>query len=538
MGKMEHIVAYITGAANGIGKAVAEKIVGHGGKVILADTSCKASKMAESMGDKAVFVCVDVRLEQDIKESIKCAKDKFGGVNVLVNSAGILAHEYLYDFKEKKPHSVENFKNQFDVNVWGTFNVTRLMVGLMAENKPDANNQKGVVINLASTMAFEPPGHMVVYGSTKSAIVGMTVPMARGLASQGIRVVCVCPGYIKTPMIDVIDQEEKKKIISMKLTPKRLGKSEEIAHLVKACIENPIINAENIRIDMGYRFCQHIVAYITGAANGIGKAVAEKIVGHGGKVILADTSCKASKMAESMGDKAVFVCVDVRLEQDIKESIKCAKDKFGGVNVLVNSAGILAHEYLYDFKEKKPHSVENFKNQFDVNVWGTFNVTRLMVGLMAENKPDANNQKGVVINLASTMAFEPPGHMVVYGSTKSAIVGMTVPMARGLASQGIRVVCVCPGYIKTPMIDVIDQEEKKKIISMKLTPKRLGKSEEIAHLVKACIENPIINAENIRIDMGYRFCQADEFWKDMKKDKSKNNVLTVNKVVSSPNTNG
>lgn len=263
---------------------------------------------------------------------------------------------------------------------------------------------------------------------------------------------------------------------------------------------------------------EHIVAYVTGAANGIGKAVAEKIVAHGGKVILADVSCKASKMAESMGDKAVFVCVDVRMEQDIKDSIKCAKEKFGGVNVLVNSAGILNHEYIYNFKEKKPHSVENFKNMFDVNVWGMFNVTRLMVGLMAENKPDANNQKGVVINLTSTMAYDPPGHMVAYGGTKSAIAGMTVPLARGLAPQGIRVVGICPGYIKTPMTDPIDEEEKKQILMMKLSPKRLGKSEEIAHLIKACIENPIINAENIRIDMGYRFCQAD-VWKDAKKEK-------------------
>ncbi|XP_017796722.1 PREDICTED: 3-hydroxyacyl-CoA dehydrogenase type-2-like [Habropoda laboriosa] len=256
MGKMQHIVAYITGGANGIGKAIAEKILCEGGKVVLADISCNGAKVAESMGEKALYTCTDVRIEKDVLDSMKCVKDKFGGVNVLINSAGVAGYEALYDFKNKKPHSIEMYRCLFDTNVWGLFNVTRLMVGLMAENKPDANQQRGVIINLSSMMAYEPPPTMVAYGSTKSAVSGMTVPMARGLAQSGIRVVGICPGYIESPMTAVQKPEEKKHWVTMKLTPKRYGTCEEVAHLIQACIENPLINAENIRIDMGFRYSQ------------------------------------------------------------------------------------------------------------------------------------------------------------------------------------------------------------------------------------------------------------------------------------------
>ena len=145
-----------------------------------------------------------MRLEKDVLESIECAKAKFGGVNVLINSAGVVGYENIYDFKNKKPHSVDLYRCVFETNVWGLFNVTRLMVGLMAKNKPDSNQQRGVIINLSSTMAYEPPPGLVAYGATKSAVSGMTIPLARGLASQGIRVVTICPGYIDSPMTGVL----------------------------------------------------------------------------------------------------------------------------------------------------------------------------------------------------------------------------------------------------------------------------------------------------------------------------------------------
>ncbi|KAK2581816.1 hypothetical protein KPH14_002285 [Odynerus spinipes] len=253
---MKHIVAYITGGANGIGKAVTEKVLCQGGKVVIADIAQSGAKFAECMGERCLFTCTDVRVEKDVVDSLKCAKNKFGGINVLVNSAGISGYEMIYDFKARKPHSAEFFKRVFDVNVWGLFNVTRLAVGLMAENKPDVNKQRGVIVNISSTMAYEPPPGLIAYGATKSAVSGMTIPLARGVAEKGIRVIGVAPSFTDTNMTASISAEDKKKWIMMNLTPKRFGTCDEVAHLVQTVIENPLINGEVLRINMAWRYCQ------------------------------------------------------------------------------------------------------------------------------------------------------------------------------------------------------------------------------------------------------------------------------------------
>ncbi|XP_066592204.1 3-hydroxyacyl-CoA dehydrogenase type-2-like [Prorops nasuta] len=253
---MKHVIAYITGGACGIGKAVAENIVCQGGKVVIADISCEGPKFAASLGEKALFTCTDVRSEKDVKESIECVRKKFGGINVLVNSAGVLGYERIYDFKKCKPHSMELYRCIFDTNAWGTFNVTRLMAGLIAENQLDCNKQRGVIINIASMLAVEAPPGLVAYGASKAAVVGMTMPIARALAEKGIRVNSVGPGFIHTLMTDDLKGDQKKYWASMNLTPKRFGEPEEVAHLVQSIIENPIINGEFIRVDMGWRYSQ------------------------------------------------------------------------------------------------------------------------------------------------------------------------------------------------------------------------------------------------------------------------------------------
>ena len=145
-----------------------------------------------------------MRLEKDVLESMECAKTKFGGVNVLINSADVIGYENIYDFKNKKPHSANLYRRVSETNVWSLVNVTRLMVGLMTKNKQDSNQQRGVIINLPSTMAYEPPPGLVAYDITKSAVSGMTIPLTRGLALQRIRVITICLGYIDSPMTGML----------------------------------------------------------------------------------------------------------------------------------------------------------------------------------------------------------------------------------------------------------------------------------------------------------------------------------------------
>ncbi|XP_043502302.1 3-hydroxyacyl-CoA dehydrogenase type-2-like [Polistes fuscatus] len=165
-----HIVAYVIGGSNGISKALAEKI------------RCQ------------------VRIKRDIVESLKCAKSRFGSINILVNNTSVSDYEMIYDFKGKKPHSVELFKRVFVVNVWGLFNVIRLAFGLMAENKPDVNKQRSVIVNLSSTMAYKASPGMIAYNATKSAVSSMMMSLARNVTKKGIRVVGVAPGFINTKM--------------------------------------------------------------------------------------------------------------------------------------------------------------------------------------------------------------------------------------------------------------------------------------------------------------------------------------------------
>ncbi|XP_020721116.2 3-hydroxyacyl-CoA dehydrogenase type-2 [Bombus terrestris] len=131
-----------------------------------------------------------------------------------------------------------------------------------------------------------------------------------------------------------------------------------------------------------------------------------------------------------------------------------------------------------------------------------------MVGLMTKNKQDSNQQRGVIINLPSTMAYEPPPGLVAYDITKSAVSGMTIPLARGLALQRIRVITICLGYIDSPMTAAEEKKETRRWSTMISALKRCETYEEVAHLIQACIKNPLINDENIRIDMGYRYNQG------------------------------
>lgn len=254
---MKNTVALITGGGSGIGKAIATRIILHGGRVVIVDTNPDGSKDISNFSARAKYVVADVTSETDIKQALEFAKKSFGGINVVINAAGIAAHEDPYNFVTNKPHSLDLYKRLMDVNALGTFNVTILAAGLIAANPPDENNQRGVIINVSSILAYDPPGYFVAYSATKAAVSGMTLPLARAFAPKGIRVVAVAPGFIDTPMAAALKEVSKRQFGSVELvnlSPKRQGSADEIAHMMQCIIENPFINAENIRVDGGYRY--------------------------------------------------------------------------------------------------------------------------------------------------------------------------------------------------------------------------------------------------------------------------------------------
>ncbi|XP_043267875.1 3-hydroxyacyl-CoA dehydrogenase type-2-like isoform X2 [Venturia canescens] len=258
---MRNTIAFVTGGASGIGQAVVSRIINHGGRVMIVDIDHNGKQFAESLGHRAEFVLADVTSEVEITRALSEAEKKFGGINVVINAAAIATVEDPYDFENFKPHSLESYKRIMDVNVLGTFNVMRLAAGVLAKNVPDENNQRGVIVNIASILSFDAPGGMIAYGISKAAVAGMTLPMARAFASKGIRVAAVAPGFIDTPMassLKALCDGIFAPLDVVMLSPKRMGQPDEIAHMIQTIIENPMINAQVIRVDGGYTFVPNL----------------------------------------------------------------------------------------------------------------------------------------------------------------------------------------------------------------------------------------------------------------------------------------
>ncbi|KFM70343.1 3-hydroxyacyl-CoA dehydrogenase type-2, partial [Stegodyphus mimosarum] len=237
------LVALVTGGASGLGEATVRRLVQNGASVLICDLpSSNGQKVAKELGEKCVYAPTDVTKEKDVQEALKITKVKFHKLDVVVNCAGTAMLKPIYNFKEGVPHSLEDFMKVVTTNTLGVFNVTRLAVGLIAKNQPDEDGQKGVIINTSSVAAFDGHQGLVAHSASKAAIVGMTLPLARDLANEGIRCCTIVPGLFDTQLFKIIPEEDRQETISDIPFPNRLGKPEEFAHLVQAAIENPMLN--------------------------------------------------------------------------------------------------------------------------------------------------------------------------------------------------------------------------------------------------------------------------------------------------------
>ncbi|KAK7496216.1 hypothetical protein BaRGS_00012626 [Batillaria attramentaria] len=254
IGALKGMVGLVTGAASGLGRATAERFVRQGAKVVLCDLPTSGgADVAKAMGDNCVFAPTDVTSEADVTEALSVAQSKFGRLDVAVNCAGIGVAFKVYNFKKDKPHDLQDFARVLTVNTVGTFNVIRLSVGLMGKNEPNENGQRGVVVNTSSVAAFDGQMGQVAYSASKGAIVGMTLPLARDLASQGIRVCTIAPGLFDTPLLAGLPEKVRTFLASTIPFPSRLGHPDEYAHLVESIVQNPLLNGEVIRLDGALR---------------------------------------------------------------------------------------------------------------------------------------------------------------------------------------------------------------------------------------------------------------------------------------------
>ncbi|CAG9558281.1 unnamed protein product [Danaus chrysippus] len=248
------LVGLVTGGASGLGRGTAEHLVKHGGRVVICDLpSSKGREAAKQLAGNGAFVPVDVTSEDDVKNALQTTVDKFGRLDVVVNCAGIITASRVYNVKKDQPFDLKAFQRTIDVNLIGTFNVIRLAVGLISKNASDGDGQRGVIINTSSVAAFDGQIGQAAYSASKAGIVGMTLPLARDLAKQGIRVVTIAPGMFRTPLVDAMPEKVLRELEAGVPFPSRLGQPHEFALLVQSIIQNPMLNGETIRLDGALR---------------------------------------------------------------------------------------------------------------------------------------------------------------------------------------------------------------------------------------------------------------------------------------------
>ena len=249
--RIEGKTALVTGGASGLGRATVEALLHAGARVVVVDLPNSAGQeVAAELDDRAVFAPTDVTSADDVQAAIAMANDRFGGLHVAVNCAGVAWAARTVG--RDGPHDLEAFALVHRVNVIGTFNVVRLAAAAMAAAEPQ-DGERGVIVNTASIAAFDGQIGQAAYASSKGAIVSLTLPLARDLARSLIRCVAIAPGTFETPMMAQLPQPAREQLERDTPHPARLGRPQEYAQLVCHIVENPMLNGEVIRLDGALR---------------------------------------------------------------------------------------------------------------------------------------------------------------------------------------------------------------------------------------------------------------------------------------------
>jgi len=250
--KISNVSALVTGGASGLGEAVVRSIVSAGGRVAILDLADdKGGSLEAELGGRALYCKTDVASEQDVGHAIERVTQKFGMINVAVNSAGIAVSGRTIG--KKGPLDLKQFERAITINLIGTFNVIRLAAMKMSGNAPNEEGERGVMINTASIAAYDGQIGQAAYAASKGGVVGMTLPIARDLASYGIRNVTIAPGIFDTPMMASFSEEVRTSLGQSIPFPQRLGRPDEFAAMVLHVIENTMLNGETIRLDGALR---------------------------------------------------------------------------------------------------------------------------------------------------------------------------------------------------------------------------------------------------------------------------------------------
>jgi NAD(P)-dependent dehydrogenase (short-subunit alcohol dehydrogenase family) len=242
----------VTGGASGLGGSTVRMIVEGGGNAVVADLKdAEGQALVKELGSSTKFVRTDVVDEASANAAVAAALDGYGALHGLVNCAGIVYGEKTVG--KEGAHSLAGFVRTININLIGTFNMIRLAAAAMAKNEPNDGGERGVIVNTASVAAYDGQIGQAAYAASKAGVAGMTLPIARDLSRNGIRVMTIAPGLFQTPMVGQIPAEIAESLGKMVPFPPRLGRPEEFASLVAEIVGNVMLNGEVIRLDGAIR---------------------------------------------------------------------------------------------------------------------------------------------------------------------------------------------------------------------------------------------------------------------------------------------
>jgi NAD(P)-dependent dehydrogenase (short-subunit alcohol dehydrogenase family) len=243
--------ALVTGGASGLGRATVEALLEAGGNAVICDLErSNGAAVAKELGDNVAWAPTDVTSERDVQAAVDLAVERFGGVHIAVNCAGIGWAQRTVT--RQGPHDMKIFELVLRVNLIGTFNVIRIAANQMTKQEP-VGEERGVIVNTASVAAFDGQIGQAAYSASKAGVAGMTLPIARDLSSLLIRVMTIAPGTFDTPMLAGLPEPQRQALADVIPHPRRLGDPSEFASLVRHIVENPMLNGEVVRLDGAIR---------------------------------------------------------------------------------------------------------------------------------------------------------------------------------------------------------------------------------------------------------------------------------------------